>query len=75
VGFSDRLMTMTAQGRFEAVAMASAPVLAFLILFFLDRNLMQPLVQTKMGWCAIGAVAVLETVGFLCINKIVTIDV
>jgi tight adherence protein B len=75
VGFSDRLATMTAQGRFEAIAMASAPVLAFLILFFLDRSLMQPLVQTKMGWCAIGAVAVLETIGFLCINKIVTIDV
>jgi len=73
--FHDRLMTMTAQGRFEAIAMAAAPLVAFAILFFLDRELMQPLVQTKIGWCAIGAVAVLETVGFLVINKIVTIDV
>lgn len=75
VGFHDRLMTMTAQGRFEAIAMASAPVLAFFILLFLDQGLMLPLVQTKIGWCAIGAVAVLETVGFLVINKLVTIDV
>lgn len=75
VDFHDRLMTMTAQGRFEAIAMASAPLLAFLILFFLDRELMQPLVQTKLGWSAIGAVVLLETVGFLVINKIVTIDV
>ena len=64
-----------AQGRFEAIAMAAAPLVAFAILFFLDRELMQPLVETKIGWCAIGAVAVLETVGFLVINKIVTIDV
>lgn len=73
--FKDRLLTMTAQGRFEAIAMAAAPLVAFAILFFLDRELMQPLVETKIGWCAIGAVAVLETVGFLVINKIVTIDV
>lgn len=73
--FKDRLLTMTAQGRFEAIAMVAAPLVAFAILFFLDRELMQPLVETKIGWCAIGAVAVLETVGFLVINKIVTIDV
>ena len=73
--FHDRLRTMTAQGRFEAIAMASAPLLAFLILYFLDRQLMQPLVETTLGWCAIGAVVILETVGFLVINKIVTIDV
>ncbi|HOE60414.1 MAG TPA: type II secretion system F family protein [Kiritimatiellia bacterium] len=73
--FKDRLLTMTAQGRFEAIAMAAAPLVAFLILFFLDRELMQPLLQTKIGWCAIGAVVILETVGFLVINKIVTIDV
>jgi tight adherence protein B len=73
--FHDRLQTMTAQGRFEAIAMAAAPLVAFVILFLLDRELMQPLVQTKIGWCGIGAVVILETVGFLVINKIVTIDV
>ncbi len=73
--FQERLRTMTAQGRFEAIAMAAAPAVAFVILFFLDRELMQPLVETKIGWCAIAAVAFLETVGFIIINKIVTIDV
>ncbi|MEI6516669.1 MAG: type II secretion system F family protein [bacterium] len=73
--FQERLRTMTAQGRFEAIAMAAAPAVAFAILFFLDRELMMPLVQTKIGWCAIAAVVSLETVGFLIINKIVTIDV
>lgn len=73
--FQERLRTMTAQGRFEAIAMAAAPAVAFLILFFLDRELMRPLVETRIGWCAIAAVAFLETVGFIIINKIVTIDV
>lgn len=75
VNFHDRLMTMTAQGRFEAIGMALAPVLAFFILLMLDRGLMLPLVQTKIGWCAIGVVALLETIGFLVINKMVTIEV
>jgi len=73
--FQERLRTMTAQGKFEAIAMAAAPVVAFIILFTLDRELMMPLVQTKVGWCAIAGVVFLETVGFMIINKIVTIDV
>lgn len=73
--FHQKLATMTAQGRFEAIAMASAPLVAFLILFYLDPSLMKPLVETGIGWCAIGAVVVLETIGFLIINKIVTIEV
>ena len=73
--FQERLRTRTAQGRFEAIAMAAAPLAAFILLFFLDRELMQPLVETTIGWCAIAAVVFLETVGFIIINKIVTIDV
>lgn len=73
--FHERLRTMTEQGRFEAIAMASAPLVCFLILWYLDRDLMQPMLETTMGWCGIGAVILLETIGFLWINKIVTIDV
>jgi tight adherence protein B len=73
--FQERLRTMTAQGKFEAIAMAAAPVMAFIILFVMDRALMLPLIQTTIGWCAIAAVVLLETIGFMIINKIVTIDV
>jgi len=73
--FHERLLTMTAQGRFEAIAMAAAPLVAFLLLFYLDRELMMPMVTTELGWCAIGAVIALETIGFFIINKIVTIEV
>lgn len=73
--FQEKLRTMTAQGRFEAIAMAAAPLVAFLVLFWIDPNLMRPLVQTRAGWCALGVVAVLETIGFLIIDRIVTIKV
>lgn len=73
--FREKLRTMTAQGRFEAIAMAAAPMVAFIILYFLNKPLMEPMLHTKLGWSAIGAVLVLETIGFLVINKIVTIEV
>ena len=66
---------MTAQGRFEAIAMAAAPLIAFFLLFYLDRELMKPMVTTNLGWCAIGVVIALESIGFFIINKIVTIEV
>jgi Flp pilus assembly protein TadB len=55
--------------------LAVAPLVCFLILYFLDRDLMRPMLETTMGWCGIGAVLLLETLGFLWINKIVSIDV
>lgn len=73
--FHERLRTMTAQGRFEAIAMAAAPLISFLMLYHLDKELMQPMVTTHIGWCAIGVVIALEVVGFVIINKIVTIEV
>jgi len=73
--FHEKLRTLTAQGRFEAIAIACAPLMAFIILYFIDPTLMAPLVQTKEGWFALGVVGMLELIGFLIINKIVTIEV
>jgi len=73
--FHQRLKTMTAQGRFEAIAMAAAPLVAFLLLLYLDPELMKPMVQTSLGWCMVGVVILLEIIGFVVINRIVTIKV
>lgn len=73
--FQEKLATLTAQGRFESIAIALMPVAAFIILYLLDPALMEPLVTTGTGWCALGVVAVLETLGFLIIRKIVSIEV
>lgn len=73
--FRERLKNRVAQGKFEAILMACAPVGIFLILLLIDTQLMLLLVTRPMGWCALGAVAVLETLGFLWIHKIVSIEV
>ena len=73
--YQEKLRTMTAQGRFEAIAISIAPLAAFIILYFIDTELMAPMLQTGLGWAAIGVVVMLEVVGFFVINKIVTIEV
>ncbi len=71
----DKINTLTAQGKFESIVMACAPMMAFVILYVLDRQLMEPLVTTALGWAAIGVVLVLETIGYLFIKKIVTVEI
>ncbi len=73
--FQEKLATLTAQGRFESIAIALMPLAAFLILYLLDPELMSPLVTTGAGWCALGIAATLESVGFLIISKIMSIEV
>ena len=74
VEFQERLRTLTAQGRFEAIAMGSAPLVAFGLLYLVDADMMKPLVTTEKGWMALGIVVVMEFIGFLWIRKIVTIE-
>lgn len=73
--FQQKLKTMTEQGRFEAVAMALAPMAAFLLILLVDKQLMMPLLTEPLGWAAIGVVLVLEAIGFVVINKIVSVKV
>lgn len=75
VDFHQKLLTLTAQGRFEALAMASAPLAAFLLLYFAQPELVIPLVTTFTGWVAIGAALTMEVIGYIVIRKIVTIEV
>ena len=71
----DKIKTLTAQGKFESIVMSCAPLMAFIILFLLDRQLMAPLVTTAIGWGAIGVVLILETIGYLFIRKIVKVEI
>ena len=71
----DKIHTLTAQGKFESIVMSCAPLMAFGILYLLDRQLMEPLVTTGLGWAAIGVVLLLESIGYIFIKKIVTIEI
>lgn len=73
--FRQKLATLTAQGRFEAAAMSCCPLVAFLLMYFIQPDLMRPLLTTAKGWIAVGASLTLVTVGYLVIRKIVDIKV
>ena len=73
--FQDKVKTLTAEGRFEAIAMSLAPVAAFIFMSLIQPDLMKVLYTTVVGWCALGVVAALEISGYWVINKIVTIEV
>lgn len=73
--FQQKLRALTAQGRFEALAMSLAPLVAFTLLFFINNDLMLPMVQTAIGWCAICVMLTLEVIGYLVIRAIVDIKV
>lgn len=73
--FNEKVKTMTAQGRFEAIALSLAPAFVYVLLRLIDPELMKPLTRTFAGWCTIVGVIVMVTIGFLIINKIVTIEV
>lgn len=73
--FHEKVRTMTAQGRFEAIAMSLAPLFVYVILRVIDPELMRPLTGTFIGWCTICCVLAMLTIGFFIINKIVTIEV
>jgi len=73
--FQEKLKTMTAQGKFEAVAISLTPLGAFILLYIVDPELMRPLLTTVIGWTAIGIVILLVSLGFYVIKKIITIEV
>ena len=73
--FQERLKNMTAQGRFEALAISLAPVAAFVLLYLIDPGLMRPLVTTGWGWLAVTGAATLVFTGYYILKKIVTIEV
>ena len=75
IEFQQKLKALTAQGKFEALAMSLAPLLAFILLFVINNELMLPMVQTLIGWCAIGVMLTLEVIGYVVIRAIVNVKV
>ena len=73
--FQERLKSMTEQGRYEALVISLAPVAAFALFYLIDPVLMRPLVQTGIGWCAIGVATGLIYAGYKILRKITNVEV
>ena len=73
--FADKVKALTAQGRFEAIAMSCAPVAAFVFMHLIQPDMMRPLYTTGLGWLTLGFVACLIAAGYFVIRKIIAIEV
>lgn len=75
LGMESRIRSLTAQGRLQGIVVGTLPLFLAAVLTFMDPTSMKSMVETPLGWAAIGLVAVLELAGFTMIRRIVNIDV
>ncbi|MBS3758445.1 MAG: type II secretion system F family protein [Desulfobacterales bacterium] len=66
---------LTAQGRAQAIIVGLLPMILGIMMFLLDPQLMLPLITTTLGNVGIAAVLFLQTLGYLTIRKITTIEI
>ncbi|MEM9174059.1 MAG: type II secretion system F family protein [Myxococcota bacterium] len=70
-----KIASLTAQGRMQAIVMASLPILLGIVLNFLEPEAMGKMFTEPVGWAVLSFVVVWEALGFFFIQKVVTIDV
>lgn len=71
----DKLKTLTAQSEFEALAISLSPLAALVILYLVDPVLMQPMLESRIGWAVMFGIAVWEWIGFLVIKKVISVKI
>lgn len=75
VEFKEKLLTLTAQGKYEGIVLALAPMIALGVLSCVQPDFTAPLFSTTTGWVAIGVALVMEIAGYIAIRKITAIEV
>ena len=71
----DKLKTLTAQSEFEALAISLSPLAALAILYLVDPVLMQPMLESRIGWAVMFGIAVWEWIGFMVIKKVISVRI
>jgi tight adherence protein B len=70
-----RIRSLTAQGRLQGAIVGILPLALMVVLCFMEPTAMSMLFTRPAGWAVLGLIAMLETIGFLFIRRIVAIDV
>ena len=70
-----RIDALTAQGRMQAWIVGALPLLLFVVLSWLEPEVMQRIWIEPLGWGVLLLVVTLEVVGIWWIRRIVAIDV
>lgn len=70
-----KIKALTAQGKMQGLVMTSLPLFLMFILTHMEPEAMAPLYNTWVGWGTLAVIAVMEVIGYVAIQKIVSIDV
>jgi tight adherence protein B len=70
-----KIKALTAQGKIQGLVMTMLPLFLMGALYKMEPVAMAPLFHTPLGWGVLGVIAVMEILGYIFIQKIVTIDV
>ena len=70
-----KIQTLTSQGKLQGWIVASLPLWIGLFFNWYRPDLMEPMFDNAYGYILIGAILLLESIGFLLVRRIVAIDV
>jgi tight adherence protein B len=70
-----KIKALTSQGKMQAILMGAMPFFLGAGIFMIDEKLILPLFQNPVGWALLLVMAVLNTLGFIFIRKIVNVEV
>ncbi len=74
MAFERELHAMTTEGRMQAIVMSCLPVALILILGGIRPDMMKPLFTTGLGWGVLGLLAAMQTLAYVWIKKIVSVE-
>lgn len=75
VHIEEKIRSLTSQGKLQGIICALMPLSVGYVLYLVNPNLMEPMVKTPVGWGLIALILVMESLGYVFIRKIVTIEV
>lgn len=67
--------TLTAQGRMSGLIVGALPVFLGVVIQIISPDYMKPLFQNPIGWAALGAAVIAESLGILVIRSIIRLEV
>jgi len=70
-----KIRSLTSQGKLQGWIVGALPLFLGVVLWFMEKDSMRPLVTTWWGWVVVGVIVIMEAIGAFMIKKIVTIDV
>lgn len=70
-----KIESLTAQGKLQGIVMTGLPILLGVLLYFLEPESMEKLWTTTIGYGVLAVIFFMETLGYVMIRKITSIDV